>query len=196
MPLEARIALVHLSEKQKSSVPADVQKSTVFECLPATENAQFVDRNAELHLEHFVCALYGRPAYQNTNIVHADIFQSRYSVNSLSSATGIDIGLLPPCHRALSKHILRANHVALTWKNAHVAFPFLPSPVGSGWNLNANNQLEIDWITGDLIRRKLVDMCASQSDSDTEHYIMEDMVEEEYDVDNIIDNIFSENEDD
>jgi len=171
----------------------NAQFLTAFQQLGTS--AQFVDRSAELHLEHFVCALYGRPSYQNTDIVRADIFQSRCSVNSLSSATGIDLSLLPPCHRALSKHILRANHVALTWKNAHVAFPFLPSPVGSGWNLNANNQLEIDWITDDLILRKLVDILASQSDTDTEHDVTDDMIEEDHDVDNIIDDTFSEEED-
>jgi len=78
----------------------------------------------------------------------------------------------------------------LTRKNAYVAFPCLPSPVGSGWKLNINNQLETVWIKGDLIPRKLVDILTSQSDSDTEHDVAEDMVEEHYDVDNIIDNIF------
>jgi len=101
-------------------------------------NAQFIDSQTQQVLEHSVCALYGIEVYRDTDVVRADIFQSRYSVNSLSCGTAIDLSLLQPCHRALTKHILRAKYVTAVWKNSHIPFYCSPLPAGSGWKLNTS----------------------------------------------------------
>jgi hypothetical protein len=66
-------------------------------------------------LQQFVCAMYGKPNYSNTNSLRHDLFKSRFqpkSTKSLSFGHGIDMSLLPPCQSSLRMHAMRATYQA------------------------------------------------------------------------------------
>ena len=79
---------------------------------------------------------------------------------------------------------------------AHVSFFDIPSPVGAGWQLDADDNIAVQWIEGDVMPQQLVDILeCTQPDSEdisTEEILEQfgDEVEEDDEVDNILDIIF------
>ena len=107
-----------------------------------------VSENVLDMLERFVCCLfYGKPSYTSTNKLRYDLVQQKYLVKGqrpLSSNAGLDISLLPPCREALKNHTLIANYQAMIWKQADIAQPEIPDPVGNGWKQDTNGILSIE----------------------------------------------------
>jgi len=94
------------------------------------------------------------------------------------------------------------------WKHAHVAYPKMPKPAGFGWETTQEDLLEVKWTQGDLMPQELVDVlepsvytpCEGSPSADVTQQVpdtdMDDEeVEEDYEMDNIIDVIFSDEED-
>ena len=155
-------------------------------------------------MQHFVCCMYGKPVYDDVNKLRCDIFKSRYEEKSPQQSfvthDGIDLSLIPPCKASLRMHYLRVNYQTLIWKQSHVAYANIPSPVGHGWELDAEGNLVVDWIDGDVMPQKLVDVLASKDTGHATNHSDEDEeqseeVEEEYEVDNILDIIFEDDKD-
>jgi len=150
--------------------------------------------------EHFVCCMYGHPSYNDVNMLRFEIFKSRFESNTtndkVSFADGIDFSLIPPCRESLRMHVQRANYQTYIWKNSHIGYVTLPSPVGLGWMLDDSRKLVIEWTHGDLMPQNLVDILSTDKvieETDDVEVHSED-VEEDYEVDNIIDIIFENDE--
>jgi len=129
-----------------------------------------------------------------------EIFKSRFESNTandkVSFADGIDFSLIPPCRESLRMHVQRANYQTYIWKNSHIGYVTLPSPVGLGWMLDDSRKLVIEWTHGDLMPQNLVDILSTDKvieETDDVEVHSED-VEEDYEVDNIIDIIFENDE--
>jgi len=142
-------------------------------------------------LEKFVCCMYGKSTYDNVDKLRFETFKSRYDVQTrqktLSTHSGIDISLLPPCRSSLRKHCQRVNYQAYIWKHAHVAELHLPSPVGCGWQMDQDGKISIDWV-----QEALPQQCVEAiSQDDQEEPCAYEYVEED-EVDNIIDAVFDE----
>jgi len=81
---------------------------------------------------------------------------------------------------------------------AHVSFFDIPSPVGAGWQLDADDNIAVQWIEGDVMPQQLVDILeCTQPDSEdisTEEILEQfgDEVEEDDEVDNILGIFFLE----
>jgi hypothetical protein len=103
---------------------------------------------------------------------------------------------IPPCLSTLRLHILRVNYQAFIWKNAHVSFPELPSPIGCGWKLNERNRLAVDWTAGNVLPLDLIDIMASEevNESSSDGETAEETVEEDDEIDNVLDIVFEEEE--
>jgi len=56
---------------------------------------------------------------------------------------------------------MRANYQCFIWKQSHVAKPELPLPVCCGWKLDDDEALVVQWIDGDIMPQKLVDVLAT-----------------------------------
>ena len=50
-----------------------------------------------------------------------------------------------PGQSSLMMHAKRSNYVAYIWKQAHVAYPIISSPVGLGWKFDKDGSLYIEW---------------------------------------------------
>ena len=101
---------------------------------------------------------------------------------------GADLSLLPPCWSSLQMHVQRVNYVAYLWKQSHVAYPHIPSPVGLGWKADAEGQLHIEWTHCDIMPQTLIDVMIPDSAA----VVSEDSVEEDYEVDNMLDIVFDD----
>ena len=113
--------------------------------LQINTQANIVSESAALEIEKFVCAMYDKPTFSNTNKVRYEIFESWYKLQILEKTksvhNGVDSSLVPPCRTSLRKHCQRANYQAYLWRHAHVAQMELPSPDGCGWKLNNDGGL-------------------------------------------------------
>jgi hypothetical protein len=143
--------------------------------------------------EQFVCGMYGDSA-SDVNYLRHKLFMSRYDCKSETESSsfkaldGVDLSMLPPCRSTLRLHILRANYVSLIWKSSHQPFPNIPSPIGLGWQLS-EGAIAIQWTEGDILPQQLVDILSSKSDS------TEIEEQEDYETDNFVDVVFSDDED-
>ena len=164
-------------------------------------------------IQKFVCSMYGKPTYTNTDKVCHDIFKSRYEPKSKKSFftihNGINLSLLPPCTSTLRLHTKRANYQTYIWKHSHIPYVNLPSPVDNGWKLAESGDLIVDWTSGDIMPQQLVDLLvptepqstpneSSSSIADEPNYdyeTFENEIEEDDEVDNIIDVIFDDEDD-
>jgi hypothetical protein len=153
-------------------------------------------------LQQFVCSMYVRPNYNDTNVLRYDLFKTRYEPKSSKSVlrfkNGIDMSLLPPCQSSLLMHTKRATLQAFIWRHAHVADVSMPSPVGNGWKESEDKTLEVEWTDGDVMPRQLVDILVcdqlSNGSATEEHQsVSEDMIEED-ELDNILDIVFDDEE--
>jgi len=130
------IALVHSSKKGKKGLLKLLcnNQIAVQAFLEVGTQANVVSESAALELEKFVCAMYGKPTFSNTNKVRYKIFKSQYELQTpektKSVHNGVDFSLLPPCRTSLQKHCQRMNYQAYVWRHAHDAPMELPSPDG------------------------------------------------------------------
>ena len=53
--------------------------------------------------------------------------------------------LLPPTKDSLRKHVMRANYQAAVWRRSLVQDQDLPSPIGNGWQLSDDGDINIHW---------------------------------------------------
>ena len=81
-------------------------------------------------LERFVCALYGNHRVSSVNALQNKIFLQKFEKEKII----IDLSLLPPCKANLKHHIMRANYVALMFRNANRLILNLEEPINHGWN--------------------------------------------------------------
>lgn len=163
-------------------------------------NMDWMSDSDWIDLQQFVCSIYGKPNYKDTNLLRYDLFKTRYEPKSWKSVlrfkNGIDLSLLPPCHSSLRLHVKRATYQTFIWKNAHIADVSFPSPEGYGWKKNSESALEVEWTDGDVLPRQLVDIlvCDQLSNTSVIHErepVAGDMIEED-ELDNILDVIFDE----
>ena len=96
---------------------------------------------------------------------------------------------------------MRANYVANVWKHSHVAYHKIPAAVGFGWMECPDASVTIQWTDGDIIPQQLIDILAatsSPSDPTDESTPIEDeeMIEEDYELDNIVDVVFEDDDED
>lgn len=130
-----------------------------------------VDEQTYRKLENFTCLLYKGVVTDDINKLRHEKYLERFSVKSggvLSSYTGVDMSLLPPCHRSLRMHIKRANYQALIWYQADHPNPNIPQPEEHGWRI-ASGQLEINWTDGDLMPQDLVDLLPEDDQGSNDH---------------------------
>jgi hypothetical protein len=85
----------------------------------------------------------------------------------LSTYSGVDMSLLPPCRNSVRMHAVRANYQAFLWYNADKAIPNIPPPSGHGWNV-ADDKLGIQWTEGDLMPQELVEVLMDESENSDE----------------------------
>lgn len=133
---------------------------------PTVTPGQFDD------LEAFTCLLYGaRSGIKDINKLRYTMFMTRFTPKNqlLSSESGIDLSLLPPCRSSLRMHVVRANYQALIWNQANWAYPELPKPYnGHGWVLQGD-KLGYQWTEEDeMLPEELVDLVLEQDDDEEE----------------------------
>lgn len=143
-------------------------------------------------LEAFTCLLYGaRSGIKDINKLRYTMFMTRYTPQNqlLSSDSGIDLSLLPPCRFSLQMHVARVNYQVLIWNQADVPYPELQKPYqGHGWDLQGDT-LQYKWTQEEMLPKELMDLVLDQDDGDkdgddddlyTEVYdIQEDVIDDE-----------------
>jgi len=142
------------------------------------------------NLEAFTCLLYGARSGKDINKLRYTMFMTRYTPKDqlLSSESGIDLSLLPPCRSSLRMHAVRANYQALIWNQADIACPVVPKPEnGQGWVLKGDT-LAYQWTEDEMLPEDLVDLVLEQvdneEDSGNDYYnIQEDMIDDDDDDD-------------
>ena len=60
----------------------------------------------------------------------------------------VESSQLPPCDDTLFMHVFRANYQAAICKRCLRTQPFAPSPNGSGWVIDDDGGLAIEWMRG------------------------------------------------
>ena len=88
-------------------------------------------------LNKFACLMYGDKTSTNVNECRYELFKSGKCSDDV----------LPPTCDSLVQHINRANFQAASWCECLSAEVNLPSPVGNGWTLKNDDELEITWMT-------------------------------------------------
>jgi hypothetical protein len=74
-----------------------------------------------------------------------------------------------------------------------VAFQNLPSPIGKGWSNAADGAVEIQWTSGSIMPQQLVDVLHGNSVEEEDEGECYEYVDE-IEVDNIVDVVFSDEE--
>ena len=140
------------------------------------------------NLEAFTCLLYGSKSGVNTSInkLRYTMFTTRFTPNGqlLSSESGIDLSLLPPCASSLRMHIKRVNYQCLIWNRAGMTYPSLPEPEDSnGWIL-CDGMLQCKWTDGDMLPQELVDLIVEQAvaPEENDYYNVQDILEDQDDI--------------
>ena len=176
-----------------------------------------VDNTMDDDIQHFVCCMYGKPTFRKTDKVRYEMFKSRSEAKSskqtFNITDGMDMSLIPPCSGSLHMHALRANYQSFIWRNSHVPYLDIPSPTECGWKTDDNGTVAVDWLNGDVMPQKLIDVLANRESHHTEEISIEDFevvstdeneIElfegssywDEVEIDNILDVIFEEDQDD
>ena len=127
-------------------------------------------------LEAFTCRLYGAKTGVDINKLRYATYLTRFTPKNqlLSTESGIDLSLLPPCRSSLRMHIKRANYQSLIWNQTDLAYPELDKPYnGHGWTLKGD-ALSYQWTDGEMMPLELVDLAVEQgiegNQKDTEDY--------------------------
>jgi len=80
------------------------------------------------------------------------------------------------------------------WKNSHIAQLQMPSPVGCGWTMDGQGKLTIDWIAEAMPEQLVEEMSGTalpeKPRNEKDEYV------DEYEVDNIIDVVFDDEDED
>ncbi len=80
--------------------------------------------------EKIVCVLYGNKRISSGNLLLHKLFVQKFE----REKEIIDLSILPPCKENPRLHILRANYVAMFFKQANGLMLQLDAPVDGGWN--------------------------------------------------------------
>ena len=143
-------------------------------------------------LEAFTCLMYGeRSGVKGINKLRYTMFMTHYTPQNklLSSDSGMDLSLLPPCRSSLQMHVTRVNYQMLIWNQADVPYPELQRPYqGHGWDLQGN-RLEYKWTKEQMLPKELIDLVLDQDEGDKDrddekldtdvYNIQEDVTDEE-----------------
>jgi len=161
-------------------------------------NADVISDTTLQEMERFVCMMYGKSRYSDVDKLRYEIFKSRYEVRAQDRNAvmynGVNISLLPPCRASLRKHCQRVNYQSYMWKNSHIAQLQMPSPVGCGWTMDGQGKLTIDWIAEAMPEQLVEEM--SETASPEKPRNEKDEYVDEYEVDNIIDVVFDDEDED
>ena len=104
-----------------------------------------------------MCGLY-ESKKDTVNAVRFDMFERKQKKGVM-----VDLPDLPASQFALYLHMKRANYVARLWKLAEVPMLNPPTPIGSGWDEDGNNQ----WIEN-MLPDKVSSIFLKTDDSDSE----------------------------
>ena len=149
-------------------------------------NDQTCSSELQDDIEALVCGLYGKPQYKDINKLRYDMFAKRFQVRGqvLSSYSGVDMSLLPPCKSSLDMHVRRANYQAYVWLHAHENYPDLPKIEESGWRFNERGQIDYDWVKEQIVPQELVEIL-SRTDNDDDSVEADDSDEPEISLDEV-----------
>jgi hypothetical protein len=126
-------------------------------------------------LEKFVCALYGKPKFQNIDALRHFLLKSKCHSDgddlTVKVNTNIDLSGMPPSRKCLIEHIKRANYQARIWRMGDIPISDLPKPwENHGWLESG----EPCWCPPDfIVPKSLVDILENVGDDS------EDLEEEE-----------------
>ena len=96
------------------------------------------------NLEIFTCRLYSA----QTDIT--EVNEMRYQLFRIKNGD-VDSSQLPPCKDSLKMHAVRANYQAAIWQRSLNNNATIQNPVDcSGWTLDDQRELTINWITGPM----------------------------------------------
>ena len=136
--------------------------------------------------------MYGETKETSVNLVRGKMMHKMVGQNEkLTSKSKVDLARIPPCLNSLKPHIERVNYRVACLKKAHTPIFEAPKPdeEGIGWITNDAGNLEPIWSYGDIMPSSLVDLIGDDGEEDDE-----DLVEEDYDFDEILE--YLEEEDD
>ena len=81
-------------------------------------------------LEKFACVLYGNKRISSRNLLRLKLFVQKFE----REKEIIDLSILPPCKENPRLHILRANYVAMIFRQANGLMLQLDASVDHGWS--------------------------------------------------------------
>lgn len=88
----------------------------------------------------------------------------------MSTYSGIDISLLPPCKSSLDIHVTDANYQTYVWLSAHERHPDQPKIEDSGWRYDKKEELKLDWAKDHIMPLDLIEILSRTSNNDKEAY--------------------------
>ena len=142
--------------------------------------------------------MYGEMRETLVNIVRAKMMHKMVGRNDkLTSKSKVDLARLSPCLNSLKPHIESVNYRVACLKEAHMPIFDMPKPdeEGKGWMKNDAGALEPIWSYGDVLPPSLVDFIEDDGEEDDEEEEDdEDLVEEYYNIDEILE--YLDDEDD
>ena len=107
-------------------------------------------------VEEFVCRIYAPNSMSNSiNGIRYKLFQKGKA----------DPRSLPPTEESLRQHIKRAHYQARIWRLATCAQPNIPTPIGNGWILDSNSELQPELSNAEPVPQICLDIvfCKCQS---------------------------------
>ena len=109
--------------------------------------SQSVDQTG---VTEYVCQLYGFKALSSINEARYQCFLKMTGGKRMDKGVRkINCASLPPCKRALEKHILRANLVSIIWRLAYTPEPSKGlDPIKFGWEEDDNGHYVPFWYEG------------------------------------------------
>ena len=149
-------------------------------------------------LEEFTCIMYGETRETSVNLVRAKMMHKMVGQNEkLTSKSKVDLARIPPCLNSLKPHIERVNYRVACLKEAHTPIFDTPKPdeEGKGWLTNDAGDLEPIWSYGTVLPPSLVDLLEDDEEEDDEEEGDESLVEEDYDLDEILEYLDDEDDD-
>ena len=137
--------------------------------------------------------MYGDHREKSINKVRYKKFVKSFTPKSslLSTSCGTDISLLPPCNTSLRQYIKRVNYQAYICKNAARPLLDLPDPCLHGWYIDEFGFLMPQWLGGEMMPADLGDIVMN-IDLNNEDINADEVESQEFQVHNILDNIFEE----
>ena len=145
-------------------------------------------------LEGFVCAMYGYPRIKSVDEVRLVMLEKMVKgrTGKMLKSAKVDLSRMPPCLRCLIPHIKRVNFRVAQWKQSHVPFVELPSPVEHGWEKD-DDILQPVWSEGPILPDSLLDLVARSGGSEETE---DDDSESDIDDTDDLNSSFSSDEDD